>query len=157
MVAASPIPSQVRVVPNRVVVRPWQRRDRRQLSAWPQLQQPEHWSDAAPSSGARLSFAVDREADGLLVGRITLRDMAPPTARLGMYLHPDFVGKGYGSAALDLFCHTWIGSVGITRLQLDVAADNERAVWCYRKCGFRLVAVSQRSGHDYYEMERGIA
>jgi RimJ/RimL family protein N-acetyltransferase len=88
-----------------------------------------------------------------LIGRITLRDIDRGEARLGIYLHPQEIGKGFGREALAIFCSYIFRRVGLARLRLDVASDNRRAVACYRAVGFRTVDFIRRDEHAYLEME----
>ena len=45
-------------------------------------------------------------------------------------------GKGYGTEALKLLEDYAFNVLGLERLQLDVYADNARAIRCYEKAGF---------------------
>ena len=45
-------------------------------------------------------------------------------------------GKGYGTEALELLEDYAFGVLGLERLELDVYAENTRAVRCYEKAGF---------------------
>ncbi len=45
-------------------------------------------------------------------------------------------GKGYGTEALVLLQEYAFGVLGLERLELDVYAENKRAVRCYTKAGF---------------------
>jgi len=45
-------------------------------------------------------------------------------------------GKGYGTEALMLLQDYAFGVLGLERLELEVYADNTRAVRCYEKAGF---------------------
>jgi RimJ/RimL family protein N-acetyltransferase len=128
-----------------LIVRAWTRRDRRAIEHWPAPTTPARWQEIEPTAGPRFSYAI--ELGGLLIGRITLRDFEEDTARLGIYLHPDHIGQGHGTAALKLFlARLWTPSI----VRLDVAAGNRRAVRCYEKCGF--VPVEERRA-GYLEME----
>lgn len=46
-------------------------------------------------------------------------------------------GKGYGTEALKLMQDYAFGVLGLERLELDVYAQNARAVRCYEKAGFK--------------------
>ena len=141
----------------RVAIRPWQRGDRRTIAHWPEFVQPAHWSLVASNDGPRSSYAIDHQAESRLIGRITLRDRAGDTARLGIYLHPDYCGQGYGTEALRRFCRLAAETLGLTWLKLDVAIDNARAISCYRKCGFVPGAVIERGSFRFLQMERRLA
>lgn len=135
----------------RVRVRKWERRDRSAIEHWPRPELPAGWLDAGAVVGPRVSFAVDTWPAGQLIGRITLRDIQADAARIGIYLHPEWCNQGYGSEALRLVVAAapqW----GIRQLDLDVAADNLRAIRAYQKAGFRVVAALQRGGLLFWEM-----
>jgi RimJ/RimL family protein N-acetyltransferase len=101
-----------------------------------------------------VSFAVDLVAEQRLIGRITLRDITAESARLGTYLHPAYTSQGFGAEALTIFCGHADRVLQLARLVLDVACDNERAIRCYRRCGFETVGAVERSGFTFLEMER---
>jgi RimJ/RimL family protein N-acetyltransferase len=86
-----------------VNLRSWHKRhDRSSIGHWPVAQLPAHWGEVT-THGPRVSFAVDLASGPLLIGRITLRDRFADSAELGMYMHPEYVGRGFGSEALRLF------------------------------------------------------
>ncbi len=58
---------------------------------------------------------------------------------------PDMLGHGHGAAILQFYAHTLIAG-GATAVLIDPDPDNERAVRCYRRAGFRDVGV--RTGED---------
>lgn len=141
---------------NRIGIRPWRRRrDRRDIDHWPAYSPalPAHWLAAAPASGERVSYAIDL-LGGHLVGRIGLL-MRADAPRLGIVLHPGNLGSGIGTEALFLLQR--IGQQqGWATLQLDVAAENERAIRCYARTGFVTIGSEWRGGYRYCLMERGL-
>jgi RimJ/RimL family protein N-acetyltransferase len=50
---------------------------------------------------------------------------------------PAYLGKGYGSEAVRLAL-SYIFSTGLHRISARVLASNDRAIACYRKCGFQV-------------------
>lgn len=50
---------------------------------------------------------------------------------------PSFVGKGVGSTAVRFLIDYAFSRLNAHRLWLGVNADNERAVRCYKSCGFK--------------------
>ena len=50
---------------------------------------------------------------------------------------PAYLGKGYGSEAIRLALD-YIFSIGLHRISVRVLASNDRAITCYRKCGFAI-------------------
>jgi aminoglycoside 6'-N-acetyltransferase len=53
---------------------------------------------------------------------------------------PDMLGQGHGAAILRLYAKTLL-SRGATDVVIDPDPGNERAVRCYRRAGFRDVAI----------------
>ena len=141
----------------RLLLRRWSRGDGTRAHRWPQTDQPVHWRSIAPSSGqqTRESFAVVLLDGSLTVGRITLRDRDNNNqARLGIFLHPGHVRRGYGSESLALFC-SYIARE-LRSLVLDVAVDNEAARRCFERVGFELVNTEYRAGFAYLEMRHDL-
>ena len=96
------------------------------------------------ASGAAQFVAVD---GGLVAGWC---DIFPGWAQaishcgsLGMGLLPDYRGKGIGHRLL-LACLAKARANGITRVELEVRADNERAIKLYERMGFIREAVKPR-------------
>jgi RimJ/RimL family protein N-acetyltransferase len=101
----------------------------------------------------RASYAVDflPPVSPQLIGRITLRNPREHCADLGIYLHPEWCGQGYGSAAL-LVMQRYLWGAGMQTLALDVAVDNNRAIQAYQRAGWRAEGQIERNGHVYYVM-----
>lgn len=138
-----------------IQLRPWTRADRRALAAWPAAHLPLHWQCSGSSSGPRISYAITGPGS-ILIGRITLRDIQASAARLGIYLHPAWTGRGYGRQAMTQF-GALAATAGYHLLRLDVAMDNQRAIRCYHRCGWKVVMSFCRAEHWYYEMQLEVA
>lgn len=142
-----------------VTVRTWRRGDDRRMRRWETPPIPAHWITPAtpPGGGQRENWAI--ELEGQLVGRISLYDfnrhpLYQPSARLGIHLRPDSYGRGVGTAALAAF----FAVCPVVYLRLDVASDNRRALRCYRRAGFRELALIWGCHQvAYVEMERHLA
>ena len=57
---------------------------------------------------------------------------------IGMGVHDDFHGRGIGTALMAAVIDTADNWLGLTRLQLTVHVDNERAIALYRRHGFEI-------------------
>jgi RimJ/RimL family protein N-acetyltransferase len=55
---------------------------------------------------------------------------------LGIFLLPGYVGKGYGTDALNALVDFGFGELTLERIGLTVDPENERAIRSYEKCGF---------------------
>ncbi|WMM23306.1 GNAT family protein [Tissierella sp. MB52-C2] len=49
----------------------------------------------------------------------------------------DNLNKGYGSESIKLIQEFVFNSLNLHKLDLEVSAHNERAINCYKKCGFK--------------------
>lgn len=134
-------------------IRSWTRRDRRMQGRWPtDPTLPPHWLAGASTEEPRISFAVDAMYASVLIGRVTLRLRDKLSAHLGIILHPEWCGKGYGTAAL-LVIQQLQAQSGLQLLTLDVANDNERAKRAYARLGWEVTGETTRSGHRYILMQ----
>jgi RimJ/RimL family protein N-acetyltransferase len=148
----------------RVTIRPLTREDLRVMSNWPRFEDPLYrlfdwpkrsetsddlWFEQLMRDKARVYYAVDNERYEL-IGRISLREIdGRSSARLGIGFGPDYVEQGYGTEALQVFLDHFFLDLGFERMVLDVAAVNQRALRCYKNCGFRSVASHyQYAGSD---------
>ena len=57
----------------------------------------------------------------------------------------DAQGKGYGAEALRLLLDYGFATLGLHRVGLDVYSNNERAIRCYEKVGFRREGVRREA------------
>ncbi|WP_247228325.1 GNAT family protein [Yoonia sp. F2084L] len=84
-----------------------------------------------------LCWAV--EVGGRLLGEARLDglDLHDRRARLATGLYDDSqLGKGLGREMIKLVLSHAFGAIGLHRVDLRVLAFNERAIRCYRSCGF---------------------
>ena len=54
-------------------------------------------------------------------------------------------GKGLGTQALGLMLRYAFLTLGLERVELEVATENQRAIRCYEKAGFRLEGVKRHA------------
>ncbi len=62
-------------------------------------------------------------------------------AGIDIYLDPALHGRGIGADAVRTLARHLIANEGHHRLVIDPAADNQAAIRCYSKVGFRPVGV----------------
>lgn len=147
----------------RMLIRPWQHHDDIDADAWPPYSDPlepiwnlprhwdSNWKGGFEFSGMRRAWAVE-DAQGRLAGRISLRevDERRSSARLGITFSAPFVSRGLGTEALATFLDYFYSDLNFTRMMLDVAAPNRRAVRCYERLGFSYVGNDWRCvGHAF--------
>lgn len=150
-------PATLPVSGERLIVRPWTRRDRRAMEQWPLPTVHAEWLQVGITKpGPRLSYAIEHGAHP--IGRISLREMDSHSARLGIYLRPDYCSQGYGAEGLRLFLGYYFYGLRRQILRLDVASANIRAVRMYERLGFEVTrcewrAVSTGDVAVFQEME----
>ncbi len=66
-------------------------------------------------------------------------------ASIDIYVDPAVHGRGVGTDAIRTMARHLVDDQGYHRLEIDPAADNEAAIRCYTKVGFRPVGILRRS------------
>ena len=86
-----------------------------------------------------LHFAIAEKASGRYIGQcnLPLIDRVSRRGEMAIVLAPEYIGQGYGREAIHLMLGYAFGEINLRRVYLQVYADNERAIKCYRACGFR--------------------
>jgi RimJ/RimL family protein N-acetyltransferase len=85
-------------------------------------------------------FAIETK-DGVHIGNLGLHDPHPEhrSATLGIVIgEKDYWSNGYGTDAIVTLLRFGFGQMNLHRVTLHVFDFNERAVACYKKCGFQL-------------------
>ena len=113
-----------------------------------------HWQTRLAELPDSTHALVACDDDNQAIGYGAL--MQPPqkrrahTGSLALVVHEDWQGKGVGRQLLGALLEYADNWLGLTRLELHVYADNERAIVLYRQLGFeeegRLRADSFRDG-----------
>lgn len=66
-------------------------------------------------------------------------------ASIDIYVDPAVHGRGVGTDAVRTMARHLIVDHGHHRIEIDPAAENERAIRCYSKVGFRPVGILRKS------------
>jgi aminoglycoside 6'-N-acetyltransferase len=75
-------------------------------------------------------------------------------AGIDLFLDPAVHGRGLGTETVRVLCAHLIDDHGFHRLVIDPAVDNEVAIACYRKVGFRPIGVMRQYGRDRFGVWR---
>ena len=92
-----------------------------------------------PKADAQTFFIV-RNEDNKVIGNMGLHDInhLHGTATLGIFIgDKDGRNKGYGTEAVRLILDYGFNYLNLKNIRLDVMEFNERAIACYKKCGFK--------------------
>ncbi len=110
----------------------------------------EQWK-AKLSHKSENSITLVAEIDEKIVGHLVLLGYSNPrrkhAAYFGMAVHRDFTKQGIGSELLNeaiKACDDWLN---ISRIELEVFADNAAAIALYKKLGFKKEGVLRK--HSY--------
>lgn len=93
----------------------------------------EHCNDEA-------TLAIVRLKDDELIGTISLNNISHlrRIATLGIFIgDKESRNKGYGTEAIKLMLEYGFKYLNLNNIKLDLMEFNERALACYKKCGFK--------------------
>lgn len=106
---------------------------------------------ANPKENERIFFIV-RKDDEKLIGTVGLHQInhINRCATLGIFIG-DKSGrnKGYGTEAINLVLEYGFKYLNLNNIKLDVYEANQRAIACYKKCGFKEYGRRRKSEFIY--------
>ena len=91
------------------------------------------------ASKKEFSYAIVKKENDELMGSIALEniDYKNGSATLGIFIgEENNLSKGYGSEAIKLLIEFGFKELRLHNIDLGVFEGNERAIKCYKKCGF---------------------
>ncbi|HHY39167.1 MAG TPA: GNAT family N-acetyltransferase [Clostridia bacterium] len=150
----------------RILLRPLSTRDLAEISSWDDDEEVVRWVGkgglvAMGEDGPHLAtnrcfiYGIENEK-GLLIGYIALIDIIwrRATAELRVCIgKAAFRNKGYGTEAIRTFLEFLKTSTTISQVYLRVYRENERAIRCYEKCGFKKRAVLRAGSRESEEFK----
>lgn len=98
-------------------------------------------------------FAIETK-DGAHIGNTNLMEVQPEDRKAGLGImigDKDYWSNGYGTDAIVTLLRFAFGEMNLNRVWLHAFDFNERALACYRKCGF---VEEGRLREHYYSMGR---
>ena len=87
-----------------------------------------------------ISFAIVDLNNDKMIGTLSLEEVNynNRTAVLGIFIGDEnYRSNGYGTEAIKLLLDYAFNYVNLNSIKLDVLECNERAIKCYKKCGFK--------------------
>lgn len=94
---------------------------------------------AVPAAGSRDVWLAIETKDGVHIGNCGLSEVSPEDRRAKLSLslaEPERRSKGFGTDVVRTLVRFGFEEMNLHRIELDVFEYNERAIACYRKCGF---------------------
>ena len=92
------------------------------------------------NSNPEATFSIITLDEDKLIGTVGLerREHLHRTATLGIFIgDKDYLSKGYGTEAIRLLLDYGFNYMNLHSIKLQLLSFNERALKCYKKCGFR--------------------
>lgn len=86
------------------------------------------------------TFSIVTKDSDKMIGTISLENInrTHQTATLGIFIgERGFLSKGYGTEAIRLILDYGFRYMNLHSINLDLLSFNERALKCYKKCGFK--------------------
>lgn len=74
--------------------------------------------------------------EGKMAGLVELREKQPGVGEIGIWLHPDFHGEGYGTEACDLLLQYAFNELGYDRVMTRAFESNMASQRVWEKLGF---------------------
>lgn len=121
-------------------------------------------SEAFIASLGKNDHLMIAEMNGIVIGcaglHVNSNPRLTPSAHLGIMVHTGYQGKGIGKELMREVLHIADDFLGLIRVDLDVSADNLRAIKLYQLFGFVIEGTKKyafiRDGkyHDMYFMAR---
>lgn len=103
------------------------------------------------------TFAIIDEKTDKIIGTVGLHqvDHLNRTATLGIFIgEEDYRSKGYGTEAIQLILDFGFNYLNLNNIHLDLMEFNERALKCYKKCGFKEIGRRRKCKYingKYYD------
>lgn len=86
------------------------------------------------------TFVIVTLENDKMIGTVSLESInnINRTATLGIFIgDKDYRSKGYGTEAIKLILDYGFNYLNLNNIKLDLMSFNERALKCYKKCGFK--------------------
>jgi RimJ/RimL family protein N-acetyltransferase/8-oxo-dGTP pyrophosphatase MutT (NUDIX family) len=103
---------------------------------------------AAQAAGRLVSYVVDRQ--GQVVGEVAVERLDDHRGRLSWLLYAGHRGQGYATRAVRLLVDHAFADLGLTRVEVRIDADNQRAIRIATRAGLRregVIRVEPGTGH----------
>ena len=90
-----------------------------------------------------LIFSMIDKNTNKFVGNIELMNVKEDSLEIGISITEKFQNKHYGTEALSTIIDICFNKFNLKEFNLSVFSDNERAIHCYKKLGFKEVGIDK--------------
>lgn len=132
---------------NLVCFKPLSSKDQEQVRIWDKDSEVSKYReifDFKKTELKNISFGIYDKTSLKLIGDIGISkiDLKNNHAEIGMTIgDKNFWGKGYGTDLVKTILKFCFKELNLNKVYLDVWEENERAIGCYLKCGFKKDGV----------------
>jgi RimJ/RimL family protein N-acetyltransferase len=115
------------------------------------LGEEQRWLESRPPADfSNVGLAIETK-DGVHIGNCGLHEGQPENRKssLGIMIgNKDYWSNGYGSDAIITLLRFGFHEMNLNRVWLHVFAFNERAIACYKKCGFLVEGTLRENAYQ---------
>lgn len=121
------------------------------------LAEEEKWFESISAYKDTYRFAIEALDGGKYIGECGVCgvDWKNSSAGISIFIGDrGYWGKGYGSDAVKILISFIFNEMNMNKIRLNVYSFNERAMRCYKKCGFKVEGVLREEiyrGGKYYD------
>jgi ribosomal-protein-alanine N-acetyltransferase len=105
-----------------------------------------YWANRSIANGSALPLFLERRADKVLIGAITLDNIRRGPAQdgtLGYWIGEPFARQGYMREAIEAIVHHAFETLDLSRIQAACLPENKASRGVLEKCGFKYEGVAQ--------------
>lgn len=108
-------------------------------------------------NASEYGFVIVTLDENKMIGTVALErvDYVHKTATLGIFIgESEYLNKGYGKEAINLILDYGFNYINLHSINLNVYSFNNRAINCYKKCGFKQAGIIRQNKYlngKYYD------
>ncbi|MHA2032259.1 MAG: GNAT family N-acetyltransferase [Candidatus Kariarchaeaceae archaeon] len=98
--------------------------------------------------GKKFIFAIIYKESDLYIGNIEISIISQNSRRgvVGIVIfNQDYWNKGLGTESIQIILEFAFNILNLNSVELEVFANNQRAIQCYKKCGFKQMGVRREA------------
>ncbi|MBC2579771.1 GNAT family N-acetyltransferase [Clostridium sp. DJ247] len=111
------------------------------------LHEEQKWFESISAFNDTYKFAIETLEDNQFIGGCSINavDWKNSVVTVGIFIgNINFWGKGYGTDAMKILLSFIFLQMNINKVRLITYSFNERAVRCYKKCGFKTEGILRK-------------